>query len=219
VRNSVSFEWPPPWRGCLDSVGSVPLVVFLIATVYTVSFDGFTTTRQFQTILFGVRELLGTGAGTSVLLYAVGLVAFVFTFTLGSWVVERLGAATDRDWLAAARWFAPTVLPIAAAYEVAHNYPYVIRNLGQLVVISVGWIRPGIGDLNPLGWLSLPVFWASQVLLIVLGHVIAVVAAHYVAVKRYDSPGAARRGHLPLVVLMVGYTVLSLWIISQPVVS
>jgi hypothetical protein len=66
----------------------VPLVVFLIATVYTVSFDGFTTTRQFQTILFGVRELLGTGAGTSVLLYAVGLVAFVFTFTLGSWVVE-----------------------------------------------------------------------------------------------------------------------------------
>lgn len=79
----------------------------------------------------------------------------VLTFLFGGWVVERLGAATERDWLAAARWFAPTALPIAAAYEVAYNYPYVIRNLG----------------------------------------------------------------HLPFFVLMIGYTVLSLWLISQPVVS
>jgi hypothetical protein len=216
-RYTVSLR--PPVQGCLHPVGSVPLVVFIIAAVYTVSFDGFTDTRQFQTILFGVRELFGTGAGTSVLLYTVGLVGFVIAFTVGSWVVERLGAASGRDWLAAARWFAPTVLPIAAAYEVAHNYPYVLRNLGQLVVISVRGIRPGIDGLSTLGWLSLPVFWGSQVLLIVLGHVFAVVAAHYVAAKRYDSPGAARRGHLPLVILMVGYTVLSLWVISQPVVS
>ena len=101
----------------------------------------------------------------------------------------------------------------------AHNYPYVIRNLGQLVVISIQWISPDVESVSLLGWLSLPVFWGSQVILIVVGHVIAVVAAHYVAVRRYDSPAAARRGHLPLVVLMVGYTVLSLWIISQPVVS
>ena len=209
----------PPWQGCLDPVESVPLVVFAIATVYTVSFDGFTNTRLFQTVLFGVRDVFGTGPGTSMLLYAVGLAGFVVTFGIGSWAVERLGAKTGREWIAAARWFAPTVLPIAAAYEVAHNYPYVIRNLGQLTIVSVRWIRPGVESVSLLGWLSLPVFWGSQVVLIVLGHVIAVVAAHYVAVNRYDSPVAARRGHLPLVVLMVGYTVLSLWIISQPVVS
>jgi uncharacterized membrane protein len=56
------------------------------------------------------------------------------------------------------------------------------------------------------------------VFLIVVGHVIAVVAAHTVAVERYRSLSAARKGHLPLLVLMIGYTVLSLWIISQPVV-
>lgn len=209
----------PPWHGCLHPVGSVPLVVFIVATVYTVSFDGFTNTRLFQTVLFGVRETLGTGSGTSVLLYTVGLVGFVLTFGIGCWVVERLGAGTGRDWGTAARWFAPTVLPIAAAYEVAHNYPYVIRNLGQLLVVSVGWVRPGVDAVSLLGWLSLPVFWGSQVVLIVFGHVIAVVAAHSVAVGRYNSRAAARRGHLPLVVLMVGYTVLSMWIISQPVVS
>ena len=140
-------------------------------------------------------------------------------FLFGGWVVKRLGAVTERDWLAAARWFASTALPIAAAYEVAYNYPYVIHNLGQLLVIPVRWTHPQIDALSPLAWLSLPVFWGSQVVLIVLCHVIAVVAAHYVAVDRYDSPAAARRGHLPFVVLMVGYTILSLWLISQPVVS
>ena len=219
ANGGYDLEVWPPWQGCLDPVESVPLVVFIIATAYTVSFDGFTSTRLFQTILFGVRDALGTGPGTSMLLYAVGLGSFVCTFGLGSWLTERLGATTARDWLAAARWFAPTVLPIAAAYEVAHNYPYVIRNLGQLLVIVMRPILPGIEPFEPLGWLSLPVFWGSQAVLIVLGHVIAVVAAHYVAVDRYDSVAAARRGHLPLVVLMVGYTVLSLWIISQPVIS
>ncbi|MFB6244275.1 MAG: hypothetical protein ABEH80_09255, partial [Halobaculum sp.] len=116
-----------------------------------------------------------------------------------------------------ARAFAPTVLPIAAAYEVAHNYTYVVGSLGRLVGIALEPVA-SVPPLDPLGWLSIPAFWASQVALIVGGHVVAVVAAHRVAVDRFPSLSAARRGHLPLVVLMVGYTVLSLWIVSQPVV-
>lgn len=204
-----------PWSGCLDPVRSVPLVVFVVAMVYTVSFDGFTETQRYQTVLFELREALETGPETSILLYGLGLAGFVLTFAATTWAVEHLGRSTDRDWIAAARWFAPTVLPIAGAYEVAHNYPYVIRNLGQLLALSV----PGIDSVDLLGWLSVPLFWGSQVVLVVVGHVVAVVAAHAVARSRYDSPSAARRGHLPLVVLMIGYTVLSLWIVSQPVVT
>jgi ABC-type amino acid transport system permease subunit len=63
------------------------------------------------------------------------------------------------------------------------------------------------------------VFWGSQVLLIVLGHVIAVVAAHRVALARTETTGQARRMHAPLVVLMIGYTVLSLWIVSRPIAT
>ncbi|GKZ15765.1 hypothetical protein [Haladaptatus sp. T7] len=234
-----------PWRGSVEPVRDFSLVAFVVTAVYTVSFDGFTNTRTYQDVLFDARDLLGTGPETSVLLYAAGLVVFVVSFALASWLVERLGErergtrtarATDAEtdggrvsaddgapllpgWRGAARAFAPTVLPIAAAYEVAHNYTYVFRNLGQLVAVALEPVAPGVQAVNPLGWLSLPAFWGSQVLLIVLGHVIAVVAAHYVAVERFETASAARRGHLPLVVLMVGYTVLSLWIISQPVVS
>ncbi|MFH5797232.1 hypothetical protein [Haladaptatus sp. CMAA 1911] len=233
-----------PWRGSVEPVRSFSLVAFVVTAVYTVSFDGFTNTRTYQDVLFGTRDALGTGPETSVLLYAVGLVGFVVSFTLASVLVERLGGSegartgriadantdggqvADGDgqplapgWRGAAQAFAPTVLPIAAAYEVAHNYTYVFRYVGQLVAVALHPVAPGVQAVNPLGWLSLPAFWGSQVLLIVVGHVIAVVAAHYVAVERFETLAAARRGHLPLVVLMVGYTVLSLWIISQPVVS
>jgi ABC-type amino acid transport system permease subunit len=49
--------------------------------------------------------------------------------------------------------------------------------------------------------------------------VIAVVAAHRVALARTETAGQARRIHVPLVVLMIGYTVLSLWIVSRPIAT
>jgi hypothetical protein len=207
----------PPWRGCLAPLAHPSLVAFAVAAVYTVSFDGFAATRPFQTALFAARGALGTGAGTSALLYALGFGGFLGAFGAVCWAVERLGAAT-RDATGAAARFAPTLLPIAAAYEVAHNYPYVLRNLGRLVAVAARPVVPGARPVELLGWLSLPAFWGSQVALIVLGHAVAVVAAHAVAVDRY-GPARARRGHLPLVALMVGYTVLSLWIVSRPVVA
>jgi hypothetical protein len=175
----------------------------------------------------------------------VGLVSFILTFALGSWLIDRLGRSTtdqgktkvtsaDTDgghivsadsrvpkssWLRTAQQFVPTILPIAAAYEVAHNYTFVVRNLAQLIAVAIHPVAPGVQLASPLGWLSLPAYWGSQIILIVLGHVIAVIAAHYVAVQQFETTAAARRSHLPLVILMVGYTVLSLWIISQPVIS
>lgn len=209
----------PPWQDCLKPVESIPLVLFVITMVYTVSFDGFANTRLFQTLLFTGRDALGTGPGTSIILYFLGLTGFVGAFTFVSWIVERIGAPGRGEWLAAARWFAPTVLPIAAAYEVAHNYPYVIRSLGRLFAITIHPLGPTVGPIDPLWWLSLPAFWGSQVVLIFGGHVIAVVAAHYVSLEHFPSRRLATRAHIPLTVLMIGYTVLSLWIVSQPIVS
>jgi hypothetical protein len=222
----------PPWEGCRSPAADLGLVAFVVATVYTVSFDGFTETRLYQAVLFGARDALGTGPSTSVLLYVAGFAGFVAAFLTASSLGERFGSAragptaavadggateTDAGWGRAALAFAPTVLPIAAAYDVAHNYPYVVRNTARLVELVLEPLA-AVGLADPLAWLSLPVFWGSQVVLIVLGHVVAVVAAHAVAVARYGER-AARRGHLPLVVVMIGYTVLSLWIVSQPVVG
>ncbi|GCF13014.1 hypothetical protein Harman_09490 [Haloarcula mannanilytica] len=201
----------PPWRACTRPVADRSLVVFAIATVYTVSFDGLTNTRPFQTLLSGFA-LLGTPTGTAIALYGAGFALFVVSYWGAIKLVTTLGTGAGRGGMA--RAFAGSLLPIAAAYEVAHTYPFVLRNLGGLIEIgTAGFLSPDL-----VAWLPVAGFWGSQILLIVGGHVAAVVAAHAVATTHYGRRGG-RRAHLPLVVVMVGYTVLSLWIISQPVVA
>jgi len=53
----------------------------------------------------------------------------------------------------------------------------------------------------------------------VLGHVIGVYVAHAVAIREFRDRRAALRSQVPMLVLMVGYTVVSLWIIAQPIVE
>ncbi|EJN57003.1 hypothetical protein [Halogranum rubrum] len=206
-----------PWQACSKPARDGALVVFIIAAVYTVSFDGFTSTPEYQTLLFGLRNLTNMGPRVSIGLYLVGLVLFVGVFVLVASVSELVTEKTT--WKGAARAFAPSVLPIAVAYEIAHNYSFVSRNLGQLVTVLGKYVVTTPPTISPLGWLSVPTFWGSQVILIIGGHVIAVVASHYATLDRYPTTRQATYAHIPLTVLMIGYTVLSLWIISRPVVS
>jgi NAD/NADP transhydrogenase beta subunit len=60
--------------------------------------------------------------------------------------------------------------------------------------------------------------WYTSVIVIVAGHVLAIYAAHRLALARFPELRAARRSQYPLAALMVGYTMLSLWILAQPVV-
>ena len=61
--------------------------------------------------------------------------------------------------------------------------------------------------------------WYSQVVLIVGGHVAAVYLAHLVSLRLCESPKLALKSQLPLLALMILYTVSSLWILSQPIVE
>jgi len=58
--------------------------------------------------------------------------------------------------------------------------------------------------------------WYLSVAAIVGGHIAAVLLSHRLAVV--DAPAHASLVGLPLVAVMVGYTVLSLWIIASPIV-
>lgn len=207
-----------PWRGCARAVGGLGGVAFVIATVFTISFDGFADTRSFQTLTIAIGDRAGVTPGLGgILLYVVGLVAFVVAFVLVVRLVATAGGTDDRRPLLLA--FAPTVLPIAVGYGFAHYGTYVVQNAAVALHLTMALFVAAPPELQPLSGLTLPVYWGFQVVAIVLGHVVAVVAAHYVSLDAFGEPRRAWRAHLPLVALMVGYTVLSLWIISQPVVA
>jgi hypothetical protein len=59
--------------------------------------------------------------------------------------------------------------------------------------------------------------WYVQVVLIVLGHVIAVYLAHLRAAERFRSAQRVLLSQYPLLLLMVLYTMTSLWILAQPI--
>ena len=52
---------------------------------------------------------------------------------------------------------------------------------------------------------------------IVIGHVIAVFLAHSTALRHFGAHDVALRSQRAMLVLMVGYTMVSLWILAQPI--
>ena len=61
--------------------------------------------------------------------------------------------------------------------------------------------------------------WFTAVAAIVAGHIIAVYLAHVIAIRTLRDRRMALRSQYPMLVLMVGYTMVSLWILAQPIVE
>lgn len=142
------------------------------------------------------------------LLYGAFLVAFMVAALL-----TRALRGDGADLVATAGAYAATLLPIAAGYLVAHYL--------TLVIQSIAWLPSLLADpllsLAPdIGWIPIGVVWYLSVAAIVGGHVAGVALAHRLSLLH--APRRALLAGLPIVLLMVGYTVLSLWIIAQPIV-
>jgi hypothetical protein len=107
---------------------------------------------------------------------------------------------------------APSLLPIAAGYLVAHYYslllfqgPRTLALLSDPLGVGGNWL--GTAGVVPWGWPIQPTLVAVvQAGAIVLGHVLGVVVAHERAIQVLPHR-AAVVGQLPLMVLMIGYTV------------
>jgi hypothetical protein len=83
-----------------------------------------------------------------------------------------------------------------------------------------GWNLLGTADVRPdVGLVDARVAWYTAVVAIVAGHIMAVYVAHVIALREFQNRGAAVRSQLVMLVLMVGYTTASLWIIAQPIVE
>jgi uncharacterized membrane protein len=124
-----------------------------------------------------------------------------------------------------ARLFVPTLLPIALAYHVAHYLSYLLV-AGQVVIplasdpLGRGWDLFGTAHYKiAVDIVGARFAWYTSVTVIVAGHVLAMYIAHRLALGRFSAPRTARRSQYPLAALMVTYTMLSLWILAQPIVE
>ena len=228
-----------PGAGLLaDERVPVSLAVFVLLMLSSVTCDGFFETplmRSLETAALAsppVASALFTlsewGLDESGIIRSATLAAFPVIFVAAFWLIAWAMACVSKKDLtvtAAACAFVFTLVPIAVAYHLAHYFSLLVT-AGQFMIplasdpFGFGWNLFGTAGYKvDLGAVSPYVFWYGAVILIVGGHVIAVVLAHVAALRLFGSARAAAASQIPMVALMVAYTMLSLWILARPVVG
>ena len=212
----------------LTSVQAVPGTVAVLAVMIgTVSFDGFSGGGTWQGLLAdmldGLRSL-GVGSSDAVqLAYTAGLLAVV-GLTYGFYRVGVAGAAQLAGKHRAAdlaRAFAHSLVPIALAYVAAHYVSLLLLQGQAVAALASDPLGDGANLFGTATWtidyglLGAEVFWYLQVGFVVLGHMGALALAHDRALVLYDDARRAVRSQYWMLGVMVGFTSLALWLLSE----
>jgi hypothetical protein len=187
------------------SAADVTLVAFGVSSII---FDGLSQTEAFFQ-LFGAPGIVERTLLLFGFMGIVALLAFAVARTVG---LAAIGAG---------------LLPIALGYLIAHYLTYLLID-GQRILIAIsdplqrGANLFGTAFHTPTGdWLPPGLVWTIQLAAVVGGHMLGAWGGHVVAVA--DAPagmstGALRRRQVPLAVVMVGLTTLTLWSLGQAIV-
>jgi hypothetical protein len=121
--------------------------------------------------------------------------------------------------------FVLSLIPIAIAYHLSHYFS-LFAVAGQFIIplasdpFGYGWDLFGTMLYRiDIGVVDAKSIWYLSVVAIVTGHVLAVWVGHVTASSVFRDSRAAGRSQYPMLALMVGYTMLSLWILAQPIVE
>ncbi|KTG08712.1 hypothetical protein AUR64_17570 [Haloprofundus marisrubri] len=196
-------------------VTGVDDIAFAIALVWELTFSGFVTTEAGASV---VRAIAAVGVPPIPLyaaLYLGGFAAFVGAYLLAARVTaDRL--TTSRGARELAVRFAPPLVAIAAGYHLAHYFAFFVSLSPSLAGVLFSPLSP---TANPIV-LALPAwFGGSNIAFVLVGHVLAVWVAHTIAYELFPSRLQAIYSQFAFVLVMVGYTVASLWLISLPTTS
>jgi hypothetical protein len=208
-----------PWFAGLTDVARAGWsdAVFIVLALAGVTYDGLRETAfggsMLEAILPPITDALGFTAtaflAVETVAFALVVGAFLAAFGLVVWLTRLVGGRRR----VAVGAYASTLLPIAAGYLIAHYLTLVIRGIVWLPSL----VADPLMSLAPeLDWIPVAAVWYLSVAAIVGGHVAGIVLAHRLALR--DAPRRAVVAGLPMVGLMIGYTVLSLWVIAQPIV-
>ena len=238
-------EWNlRPWAvGLLTAqplaVSSMVLVLLMLSSV---TFDGLLATPLWGTVaewmlysealrpvIILLQDWTGNAiAAVSTIALLVFLLLFQCLYRLFASLMYRSTPQAARGDVTSgqvARLFVLTLVPIALAYHLAHYLSFLLI-VGQYMIPLVSdplgrdWNLFGTAlYMVDIGIINARFVWITSVVAIVTGHIIAVYLAHVMALRTFRDSRAALVSQFPMLLLMVGYTMLSLWILAQPVVE
>lgn len=239
-RGTLRWRWP--FAGLVqERPEHLSTVVFALFMLASTAFDGLRMTQSWVWLFWRDPSGLVTALAGSQPIYAYAalrpwyvawetlcLLAAPFLY-FGIYVafvaLAKACARSDRPLRSLLLDFGYTLLPIALVYHVTH-YATLILTHGVKIVSLLsdpfgwGWNLLGTARLfrapilPDMGWV-----WHSQVGLILLGHVVSVYVAHLVALRVFPARSRAVLSQLPMLALMVAFTVFGLWILAQPLTA
>lgn len=229
-QGRISALYVRPWGVGLLNSGEPgwDRVMFVILMLSSLAFDGLVATNVWFAFEDGLLPFwLPLGALGLTAVKTLGFIlltaCFLLVFNTFIQLVIYFGSSKV-DLKATVTAFALTLVPIALVYNAAHNYSYLVVQSQALIPLlndplGKGWqLLPALAGVKPSFALAqASIVWYAQIVLIVAGHVIAVYLAHRRAGERFRTAQRALLSQYPILLLMVLYTMTSLWILAQPI--
>ncbi|NQV31626.1 MAG: 4Fe-4S binding protein [Phycisphaeraceae bacterium] len=192
------------------------------------AFHGLTMTPIWRQLIDAVEAQLSLGRIVSFSLSMGALLGLpILVYAVLVWlsyaVTKRHQNAQDqnrtyRDYFI---HYAYCLLPIALFYHLAHNLEHLLME-GPKVIARLsdpfGWNWNLLGTANwqfpPL--VSLDVLWILQVVLVGAGHIYSLWAAQKITHRFFAHREGTVRGQFPILLGMIAFSILSLWLLKQP---
>jgi len=205
--------------------GTVALLTVMIGTV---SFDGFTSKRTWNSRSPDISQFFQDHLGATPehaleITFLLGMLAAVL-FVAGFYRLGILGAKSVGGGFSTselARRFVHSLVPISMAYVGAHYFTLLLYQGQALVYLASDPLGDGsdifgtAGTQVHYGLIGSNVEWYVKVAMIVAGHVSALILAHDRAVAIYRDARQGVRSQYWMLGVMLGFTMLAIWLVSE----
>lgn len=239
VSEPAGWRWRVPFAGLLETrPDSLSEVIFILFMLSSTAFDGLHETQTWALLFWQdgfalLSPWLGSNIVTAYatlkplyLLYqTLALVLspwlYLAIFAACLWLMKRITASSASLTQLIYR-FSYSLLPIVVVYHFTHYFTLVLGQGSQLPSLmtdplGLGWNLLALDAMKSTGLLfDMAWVWHTQVAAMLLGHIASVYVAHEAARRLYSSPTAVWISQLPLLILMMAFTVFGLWILAQP---
>jgi hypothetical protein len=218
----------PPLSGLPALAPSPGTVALLAVMIGTVTFDGASEAPLWNDISPDIAQFfrdLGLSPRrafeAAFLLGLAGAVVLIGAFfRLGIEGAKSVGGGFSASRLATE--FGHSLVPIALAYVAAHYFTLLLLDGQRLFYAISDPLGEGDADIfgtassqPDFGIIGANAIWYWQVGFVVAGHVAALILAHDRAIALYREAKLAVRSQYWMLAIMVGFTSLALWLLSQ----
>ncbi|HUG66079.1 MAG TPA: hypothetical protein VMK83_12755 [Gaiellaceae bacterium] len=221
---TIVVRWP--FTGLAGEERVRGTLLFVAVLLGSTGFDGFSRTSAWQDLVSDVRANLADSSQRTVDLTTTFLNVGGLVFLVLAVLATYLAAVAAAEALSGIRRslvpdFVLPLVPIAAAYLAAHYFTLFLIQ-GQFIITLVsdpfgrGWDLFGTADFAPnLAIVSPETVWYVQVASLVAGHVAGLAIAHDRAVVIFPNRRSALEAQLPMLGLMVLYTLGGMWLLTR----